>query len=233
MSLLHLPRPFIGAKVWAGASCLVRDRLRFRSGLTSVLAAQPVKRAMNRKCMSDSDQHLQSTLYTIPNEGARTCLKGRAFPCRLSSVALIGGMRFHEVIHGVYFDDLDIFGVLHNSRYMLLFERTIGDFWKKIGWGNALEWATNPDRFHLVRVNHMEYERAVENVSDVRARIWIEKLGTTSMVVGFKLMAVDEDIVYARGHRVHVCVNPKTKRPRPWSDELRRELEPYRSSKEQ
>ena len=26
-------------------------------------------------------------------------------------------MRFHEVIHGVYFDDLDIFGILHNARY--------------------------------------------------------------------------------------------------------------------
>jgi len=35
-------------------------------------------------------------------------------------------MRFHEVIHGVYFDDLDILGVLHNARYAVLLERTIG-----------------------------------------------------------------------------------------------------------
>ena len=34
-------------------------------------------------------------------------------------------MRFHESIHGVYFDDLDALQILHNSRYLVLFERTI------------------------------------------------------------------------------------------------------------
>jgi acyl-CoA thioester hydrolase len=33
------------------------------------------------------------------------------------------GLRFHEAIHGVYFDDLDAFQILHNARYLLLFER--------------------------------------------------------------------------------------------------------------
>ena len=33
--------------------------------------------------------------------------------------------------HSIYFDDLDVFGVLHNARYPLLIERTIGAFWKK------------------------------------------------------------------------------------------------------
>ncbi len=141
-------------------------------------------------------------------------------------------MRFHEVIHGVYFDDLDIFGVLHNSRYSLLFERTIGDFWQKIGWGHALEWARNPDRYHLVRANSIEYLRPVENVSQVRVRIWVEKLGNSSLVFGFKMLPVDEDTVYAKGNRVHVCVDPETRKSRPWSDDLRNELLPYRSDLE-
>ena len=40
-------------------------------------------------------------------------------------------MRFYEAIHGVYFDDLDALQILHNSRYLLLFERTIGSFWMR------------------------------------------------------------------------------------------------------
>ena len=35
-------------------------------------------------------------------------------------------MRFHETPHGVYFDDLDAFQILHNARYILYFERTVG-----------------------------------------------------------------------------------------------------------
>ena len=41
-------------------------------------------------------------------------------------------MRFYETIHGVYFDDLDGFQILHNARYLLLFERTIGAFWQRL-----------------------------------------------------------------------------------------------------
>ena len=71
------------------------------------------------------------------------------------------GVRFHEAVHGVYFDDLDAFQILHNARYLLLFERTIGSFWSRLGWGSTLDMQKNPDQFHLVRANHIEYHRAV------------------------------------------------------------------------
>ena len=77
-------------------------------------------------------------------------------------------MRFHESIHGVYFDDLDALQILHNARYLLLFERTIGSFWARaMGW-SGLDGPTNPDRFHLVRTNQIEYIRPVTNIGDVR-----------------------------------------------------------------
>ena len=47
-------------------------------------------------------------------------------------------MRFHEANHGIYFDDLDVFEVLHNARYPLLIERTIGAFLEKDGLGYCL-----------------------------------------------------------------------------------------------
>ena len=137
-------------------------------------------------------------------------------------------MRFHEVIHGIYFDDLDVFGVLHNARYPLLLERTIGDFWKRMGWGGLAELDRNPDQFHLVRVNHLEYVKAVEGVDEVRVRVWVEKLGRTSLTFAFSVLPTDEDTVFAKGYRVLVCVDPHTRRPKPWSSEFVAQLEPYR-----
>lgn len=141
-------------------------------------------------------------------------------------------MRFHEVIHGVYFDDLDIFGVLHNARYPLLLERTIGDFWKKMGWGGLSELHRNPDQFHLVRVNHLEYIRAVEGIDDVRVRIWVKKLGTSSLTFGFSVLPTDEDTVFAEGYRVLVCIDQDKRRPKPWSNDFREALKPYRADLE-
>jgi len=140
-------------------------------------------------------------------------------------------MRFHEAIHGVYFDDLDAMQILHNSRYLLLFERTIGSFWTRtMGWGGVLEASRNPDRYHLVRTNYLEYLRPVTGVGDVRVRIWVEKLGRTSLTFGLRILPMDEDVDYARGSRVIVCIDPKTRKPTPWSDELRTKLGPFLSA---
>jgi acyl-CoA thioester hydrolase len=136
-------------------------------------------------------------------------------------------MRFHESIHGVYFDDLDALQILHNARYLLLFERTIGSFWARaMGW-SGLDGPTNPDRFHLVRTNQIEYIRPVTNIGDVRVRIWVEKLGKTSLTFGFRILPMDEDVDFARGSRVIVCVDPKTRKPAPFSDDFRKKVAPY------
>ena len=106
-------------------------------------------------------------------------------------------MRFHEVVHGVYFDDLDPFQILHNARYLLIFEHTIGAFWRHLGWAGTLDFQANPDQFHYVRANHIEYLRAVRGVGTVRCRVWVEKLGRTSLTFGLRVLPLDEDVDYA------------------------------------
>lgn len=139
-------------------------------------------------------------------------------------------MRFHEVVHGIYFDDLDAFKILHNARYVLLFERTIGAFWELLGAAGPLGAMAEPDQYHLVRSNHIEYLRPVTGqMGKVRVRVWIERLGTTSLTFGLRLLPMDEDVDCARGSRVVVKVDPESKRPTPWTDELRARLEPYRN----
>lgn len=137
-------------------------------------------------------------------------------------------MRFYETVHGVYFDDLDAFQILHNARYLVLIERTIGSFWKHLGWGTILDAQVNPDQYHLVRANHIAYERPVRGVGEVRVRIWVEKLGSSSLTFGFRVLPLDEDVDYATGSRVLVRVDPATRKPVPWTDAVREKLTAYR-----
>ena len=34
----------------------------------------------------------------------------------------------------IYFDDLDAMGVVHNGRYVIVFERALGAYWTRAGW---------------------------------------------------------------------------------------------------
>lgn len=139
-------------------------------------------------------------------------------------------MRFHEVVHDIYFDDLDAFQVLHNARYLLLFERAIGAFWRHLGFGTLLDAQRDPDQFHLVRSNHVEYKRPVFGAGTVRVRVWVEHLGATSLRFGFRMLPMDEDVEYASGSRVVVRVDPGTLRPTPWTELTRSKLAPYQDS---
>lgn len=137
-------------------------------------------------------------------------------------------MKFFETVHGVYFDDLDAYQILHNARYVLLIERTVGAFWEHLfGWSGMLDMAANPDQSHLVRANHISYERPFAGIGEARVRIWIEKLGRTSLTFGFRVLPLDQDLDYAVGSRVMVRVDPQTRQPVPWTDELRRKVTPY------
>jgi len=137
--------------------------------------------------------------------------------------------RFHEQIMGVYFDDLDAFHILHNARYLLLFERTLGSFWHVLGIG-VFEPGTAGDHQHLVRASTVDYLSPVRGVGQVRVRTWIERLGATSMTFGFRLMPMDRDEDHATGTRTIVRVDPDTQRPTPWSDSFRDHVAPWVAS---
>lgn len=137
-------------------------------------------------------------------------------------------MRFHESTHEVYFDDLDAFQVLHNARYLVLFEHAIGSFWRVLGWGGPLDYNINPDQYHFVRANRVEYLRPFRGVGEVRVRVWVESVGVTSLTFGLCVRPPQEDIELATGERVVVRVDPDTHRPVPWSASFRESVEPYR-----
>ena len=131
--------------------------------------------------------------------------------------------KFHEQVLGVYFDDLDAFYILHNARYLLLFERTLGSFWQEIGIGQ-FEPEASGDHQHLVRANTIEYLKPVRGTGQVRVRIWVQRIGRTSLTFAFRMMPMDEDVAHAVGTRTIVRVDPATQRPTPWSETFRTRL---------
>ena len=133
-------------------------------------------------------------------------------------------MRFFEQTLGVYFDDLDPFHILHNARYVLLFERTLGAFWMDVGLGAFQDRA---EQFHLVARNEIDYVEPVRGVGKVRVRVWVERIGRTSLTFAFRVLPHDRDVDHARGRRTIVHVEPGTLTPSPWSAELRALLAPW------
>ncbi len=137
-------------------------------------------------------------------------------------------MRFHDLVHGVYFDDLDAFQILHNARYLLLFEHAIGSFWRHLGLAGELDFNTDSDQHHLVAANHIDYHRPVVGTGQVRVRIWVKKLGRSSLTFGMRVMPVDQDVDYATGYRVVVRIDPQLRTSVPWTDGFRELLADYR-----
>jgi acyl-CoA thioester hydrolase len=132
--------------------------------------------------------------------------------------------KFHEQVMGVYFDDLDPYRILHNARYLLLFERTLGSFWSAVGFG---DFQKDEDSFHLVRTNSIEYLAPVKGVGEVRVRVDVQHLGRTSLTFGFRLMPLNEDRDFARGTRTIVRVDPASWSPVPWDDAFRQQVAPW------
>jgi acyl-CoA thioester hydrolase len=115
----------------------------------------------------------------------------------------------------VYFDDLDAMGVLHNGRYAVLFERALALYWERAGWGFDPSSPHFADVFFVVREFSITYHLPIAAVGDVQVHLWLEDLGTTSGVYGFRILSPDGSIVHAEGRRVQVKLDPATLRPSP------------------
>lgn len=167
-----------------------------------MIAARRASTLRNRSRTSQTDRALQ-----------------QCHVCYACDVRFFGGV-------GVYFDDLDPFHILHNSRYLLLFERTIGAFWMELGLGGFAD-LHRPEQIHVVARNEIDYVSPVRGVCKVRVRVWVSRVGRTSLTFGMRLWAMDEDINRARGLRTIVHVDAGTLKPSPWSASVLNAIAPY------
>ncbi|RSN03762.1 thioesterase [Nonomuraea sp. WAC 01424] len=117
-------------------------------------------------------------------------------------------------------------GLLHNSRYALLVERAISAYWAEQGWSFDPAVSRFKDLYLAVREFKITYNAPVMGAGEVLVDFWMDRMGRTSGVYGFRVLSRDRSIVYAEGYRVNVNLDPQTFRPTPFSAELRTAAEP-------
>lgn len=119
----------------------------------------------------------------------------------------------------VWFDELDMVGVLHNARYAIHVERAM------TAWHHSLIDQDPSDAVVVVREYNIEFLRPfTEQRGELVVECGVGRLGSTSAVFTFRALSYPADgseIEHARGIRAIVKVDPKTLRPTPWSDRYR------------
>ena len=127
----------------------------------------------------------------------------------------------HVELVPVHFDDLDPNGMVHNARYALLIERALETFWSGHGHTFRDGRPTTPDAFNVVKEFSVSYRAPISGVGEVRVHFWLEHLGSSSAVYAYRLQSPDGATVYADGQRVVVKLDQATRRPSPWTPEVR------------
>ena len=121
----------------------------------------------------------------------------------------------------VHFEDLDAQGVVHNGRYVLLLERALSAYWAR----NGYPWDPSSPQFmnvfFVVKEFSITYHAPITRPGPVSVRLWIDRLGTTSAVYGFRVTSHEESVIFAEGRRVQVRLDPATLRPAVIGPQLR------------
>ncbi|MEV7006462.1 thioesterase family protein [Streptosporangium sp. NPDC051022] len=130
----------------------------------------------------------------------------------------------------IHFEDLDAMGVVHNARYVLLLERALADYWAERGWPFDPSEPHFADLFFVVREFSVTYHVPINKVGGAAVHFWVEHLGTSSLVYGFRVLSADHEAMHAEGRRVQVKLDPATLRPAPIGPALREAVRPLLTS---
>lgn len=124
----------------------------------------------------------------------------------------------------VYWDMLDLMGILHNTAYPMLFERARTEFWRSLGYGGygdpAFDWP------YVVARNEVNYRAPIEKDEEIDVTVFVESIGRTSITIGHEVIRAD-GALSADGRTILVRIDPATKQPIPWTDSLRQKLQQH------
>jgi acyl-CoA thioester hydrolase len=126
----------------------------------------------------------------------------------------------------IHFDDLDAMGVVRNGRYVLLLERALAAYWARAGWPFDPSQPRFAEVFFVVREFSITYHVPITRVGTVHVQLWIDHLGSSSAVYGFRVRSEDGTVVHAEGRRVQVRIDPATLRPAAIGPALREACRP-------
>ncbi|WP_051458171.1 acyl-CoA thioesterase [Microbispora sp. ATCC PTA-5024] len=115
----------------------------------------------------------------------------------------------------VYFDELDVNGVLHNSRYAVHVERALTAWFEAAGRGWRDPRDRHEDIVYAVREFTAEFLAPVTAPTVLRVDLRLDRVGRTSAVHRWRCS--DAGVVVARGQRAIVKIDPATGTAKPWT----------------
>jgi acyl-CoA thioester hydrolase len=117
----------------------------------------------------------------------------------------------------VFFDEFDLNGALHNSRFAVHVERAQSALFERLGKGWSRLADRDPDLRYVVRELHLEFLAPLQAPGAIRIELSAGELGRTSATYLFRCADPDGGRTLARGHRVIVKID-EAGRPAPWSE---------------
>lgn len=135
-----------------------------------------------------------------------------------SPASLAQGVTVGQYVH---LDDLDGYGMLHHTRYAVLFDHAVMDWWQRVGWTPDLRTS-----MLVVREIRVSFHHPITAVGEVAVHFWISDWGRTSITYHFEMTCIDRKTIHADGSRVVVNLDPTTQRPAPMDQDLRRMAAP-------
>jgi acyl-CoA thioester hydrolase len=116
----------------------------------------------------------------------------------------------------VFFDELDLNGALHNSRFAVHVERAQSALFEQLGRGWTSYAERDPDLRYVVRELHVEFVAPLESPGSLLVELSAGKLGRTSATYLFRCADPRDGRTLAHGHRVIIKID-EAGRPAPWS----------------
>ena len=112
--------------------------------------------------------------------------------------------------------DLDAFQHVNNSNFLTYLEEA------RIRWFASWdgEWVTDATAPLLAAVQ-LNYRQPIPYPADVAVELFVERLGTSSVTVGHRIVSGDGATLYADGHVVMVWIDRANGRPTPLPEVVR------------
>jgi len=115
--------------------------------------------------------------------------------------------------------DLDALNHVNNARYLTFVEQA------RIEWFDTVDepWMTD-EMGPVVATATLNFRRPIEYPASIAVELFTERLGTTSVTIGHRIVAAD-GTVHCDGHVVAVWIDRRSGKPRPLPAAVRRASE--------
>lgn len=115
----------------------------------------------------------------------------------------------------IYADDLDGYGMLHHTKYALLFDHAVTDFWREAGWSLDAS-----ESVLVIRDLSLRYLLPITSTGTVAVHFWVERVSVSKATYRFEILSDDLATKHAEGTRTIVNLDPHTLRSAPMSAQM-------------